>query len=43
MLFTGSVSTFRSLPVTAGTTLVLRVQKPVGFTGLQAGALLRWS
>jgi hypothetical protein len=43
MLFTGSVATFRSLPVTAGTTLVLRVEKPVGFTGLRAGALLRWS
>jgi hypothetical protein len=42
-LFTGSVATFRSLPVTAGTSLVLRVQKPAGFTGLEAGALLRWS
>ncbi|HEY8644720.1 MAG TPA: hypothetical protein VIL77_02445 [Gaiellaceae bacterium] len=42
-LFTGSVATFRSLPVTAGSSLVLRVQKPVGFAGLKAGAQLRWS
>lgn len=43
MLFTGSVATFRSLQVTAGTSLVLSVQKPAGFTGLRAGASLRWS
>jgi hypothetical protein len=42
-LFTGSVATFHSLPVTAGTSLVLRVEKPVGFTGLRAGTQLRWS
>jgi hypothetical protein len=41
-LFTGSVATFRSLPVIAGSSLVLRVQKPSGFAGLKAGALLRW-
>jgi hypothetical protein len=41
-LFTGSVATFRSLPVTAGSSLVLRIQKPSGFAGLKAGALLRW-
>ena len=43
MLFTGSVATFRSLPVTAGASLVLQVRKPVGFAGLKAGAQLRWS
>ena len=42
-LFTGSVATFRSLPVTAGSSLVLRVQKPTGFNGLAAGSQLRWS
>jgi hypothetical protein len=42
-LFTGSVGTFRSLAVTAGASLVLRVEKPSGFAGLKAGALLRWS
>jgi hypothetical protein len=42
-LFTGSVATFHSLPVTPGASLVLHVRKPVGFTGLQAGAQLRWA
>ena len=42
-LFTGSVATFRSLPVTAGSSLVLSVQKPTGFNGLAAGSQLRWS
>jgi hypothetical protein len=42
-LFTGSVATFRSLPVTAGSSLVLRVQKPLGFTGLAAGTQLSFS
>lgn len=43
ILFTGSVATFRSLPVTPGSSLVLQVQKPVGFRGLAAGAQLRWN
>jgi hypothetical protein len=43
MLFIGSVATFRSLPVTGGSSLVLQVRKPVGFAGLSAGAQLRWS
>ena len=42
-LFVGSLATFRSLPVVSGASLVVRVQKPIGFTGLRAGALLRWS
>jgi hypothetical protein len=42
-LFAGSVATFRSLPVTPGASLVLHLQKPVGFRGLAAGAQLRWS
>lgn len=42
-LFTGSLATFRSLPVAPGTALVLRVEKPAGFGGLRAGATLRWS
>jgi hypothetical protein len=42
-LFTGSVATFRSLAVTPGSSLVLRVQKPAGFSGLAADAQLRWS
>jgi hypothetical protein len=43
VLFTGSLATFRSLPVESGASLVVKVQKPVGFRGLEAGALLRWS
>jgi hypothetical protein len=42
-LFTGSLATFRSLPVQAGTKLEVRVQKPVGFSGLKAGTELRWA
>ncbi|MDX6477175.1 MAG: hypothetical protein QOH95_2686 [Gaiellaceae bacterium] len=42
-LFTGSLATFRTLPVVAGSSLVVRVQKPTGFGGLRAGALLNWS
>lgn len=43
ILFTGSLATFRSLPVVAGTALALRVQKPAGFDGLRAVARLRWA
>ena len=43
MLFTGSLATFRSLPVESGASLVVRVQKPVGFGSLSAGTVLRWS
>jgi hypothetical protein len=42
-LFTGSVATFRSLAVTAGSSLVVHVEKPVGFRGLRAGAQLSFS
>ena len=42
-LFTGSLATFRSLPVVAGASLRVSVVKPAGFGGLRAGALLRWS
>ena len=42
-LFTGSLATFRSLPVQAGTALVVQVQKPTGFAGLRASAQLRWA
>ena len=42
-LFTGSLATFHSLPVTSGTMLIVSVQRPAGFTGLKAAALLRWS
>ena len=42
-LFTGSLATFHSLPVEAGTKLELRVAKPGGYAGLRAGAALRWS
>jgi hypothetical protein len=42
-VFTGSLATFRSLPVSAGTALVVSVQRPAGMAGLKAVALLRWS
>ncbi len=42
-LFTGSLATFHKLPVTAGATLQVRIQKPAGYAGLQAGAVLQWS
>ena len=42
-LFTGSLATFRSLPVQAGTTLVVSVQRASGYAGLKASAMLRWS
>ncbi|HZQ81087.1 MAG TPA: hypothetical protein VFB25_03810 [Gaiellaceae bacterium] len=42
-LFTGSLGTFGELPVVAGTALRVVVSKPVGFSRLQAAAVLRWS
>lgn len=42
-LFTGSLATFRSLPVAAGTQLRIEVSKPAGHAGLRASAALRWS
>ena len=42
-LFTGSLATFHSLPVSAGSSLVLRVEKPAGFGGLRADATFRWA
>ena len=42
-LFTGSLATFHSLPVRAGTGLVVSVQKPAGYAGLKARAVLSWS
>jgi hypothetical protein len=43
VLFTGSLATFRALPIESGASLVVKVRKPVGFRGLKAGTLLRWS
>jgi hypothetical protein len=43
VLFTGSLATFRTLPVQAGTKLVISVQRAYGYAGLKASALLRWS
>jgi hypothetical protein len=43
ILFTGSLATFRTLPVRPGTTLVVRVQRAPGYAGLRAGGMLRWS
>ena len=42
-LFTGSLGTFRELPVVAGTALRVVVSKPAGFSRLKADAMLRWS
>ena len=42
-LFTGSLRTFHTLPVVAGTKLVVRVDRPSGNAGLRAGATLSWS
>ena len=41
-IFTGSLATFRSLRVSAGTKLVVSVQRPADVAGLKAVALLRW-
>ena len=43
ILFTGSLATFRTLPVQAGTTLVVRVVRGPGYAGLKASGMLRWS
>lgn len=42
-LFTGSLATFRALPVAAGTKLVVSVQPPAGGVARRAGAALSWS
>jgi len=42
-LFTGSLATFHTLPVVAGTKLVVSVQKPAGYAVVRAGAALSWS
>jgi hypothetical protein len=42
-LFTGSLATFHTLPVVAGTKLVVSVQTPGGRPGVRAGASLSWS
>lgn len=42
-LFTGSLATFHTLPVVAGTKLVVVVQRPDGYAGLNAGAALSWA
>ena len=42
-LFTGSLATFHTLPVRAGTGLVVSVQRPAGYAGLKARAVLSWS
>jgi len=42
-IFIGSLATFRSLPVSAGTALVVSVQRPAAFAGLKAVAMLSWS
>jgi hypothetical protein len=42
-LFTGSLATFHSLPVSAGASLEVEVQRPAGYSRLQASAALRWS
>ena len=41
-LFIGSLSTFHALPVTVGTKLELRVQRPVAYAGLKAGTVLQF-
>jgi hypothetical protein len=42
-LFTGSLATFRSLPVTPGTPLRVTVEKPARYAGLGTDVALRWS
>jgi hypothetical protein len=42
-LFTGSLATFHTLPVLAGTKLVVTVQTPDARRGVRAGASLTWS
>lgn len=43
MMFVGSLATLRSLPVLAGTQLVVRASQPAGFGGLHAATQLGWS
>jgi hypothetical protein len=42
-IFSGSLATLHSVPVSAGTALVVSVQRPAGYAGLQAVAMLNWS
>jgi hypothetical protein len=42
-VFVGSLATLRALPVKAGTKLVVRVDRPQGFAGLDARSTLSWS
>jgi hypothetical protein len=42
-VFVGSLATLRSLPVKAGTKLLVRVDRPDGFAGLSATSTLSWS
>jgi hypothetical protein len=42
-LFTGSLATFHTLPVQAGTPLLVSLEKPAGYGGLEASAVLQWS
>ena len=42
-LFVGSLATFHALPVHAGTPLLVSLQKPAGYAGLKASAMLQWS
>jgi hypothetical protein len=42
-IFAGSLATLHSLPVSTGTKLVVSVQRPVGYAGLKAVAMLSWS
>ena len=43
LLFTGSLASFRALPVRAGTPLVVSLRRPAGYDGLKASAVLQWS
>jgi hypothetical protein len=42
-IFVGSLATLHSLPVSAGTKLIVSVQRPAGYAGLKAVAMLTWS
>lgn len=42
-MFIGSLATLRSLPVLAGSQLVVRASQPAGFAGLGAATQLGWS
>lgn len=42
-IFIGSLATLHSLPVSAGTAIIVSVQRPAGYAGLKAVAMLSWS